>query len=509
MKPISYTILFFLLSFSVTNAQVLDSSYGTNGKTLATYNGEFEEVNSALLQPDGKLLMGGYNYDEFFYFPQINIARFDPNGEPDTSFGLNGFKTISGSPFGGSEYGGYLALQPDNKIVGLGTDFDRDDLERDQIVLFRLKPNGDYDSSFGMNGKSYTNFGNFSNIAGALLLKPDGKIVVAGNLPQNHKGAKSVELAQFLSNGKLDSSFGTHGIVENGTNHQLQGVALALLPNNKILSGFLYVDPNGGGYKNCLIKYNANGTIDSSFGTKGVVLNNNSTSSSGKMSLAIQGDGKIVEYVVGSPLTNSIYRYNANGKPDHTFGINGMISTSYFPFSLCVILDKSQRILINQYPFSAARYLHDGTIDSSFGVNGEISTDFSDIIPGSYAVCEQLVLQPNSKIILAGYVDEANGLQTFGAARFKSVTAQEAKSASSLIIALYPNPATSTLNIKGLDANSKYSLSIIDAQGNIKAVKQVSNTSTCNWNIQNLNTGSYYLNVTSGTLISTSQFFKQ
>ena len=69
-----------------------------------------------------------------------------------------------------------------NNIVGLGTSFDRDGEKVDSLMLFRLQPNGKPDSTFGKNGKAYFNFGGFRQTAYALLIKPDGKILVAGEL---------------------------------------------------------------------------------------------------------------------------------------------------------------------------------------------------------------------------------------------------------------------------------------------------------------------------------------
>ncbi len=513
MKRNLYALLFSLSVITLASAQVPDSSFSNDGKTILPPNSQYESLSSSLLQPNGKIVIGGYDYDETFYYPSISLWRVNANGSVDESFGSGGHVHISGSPFGGSEYGGYLALQPDNKIVGLGTDFDRDGIIKSRIVLFRLKPNGTYDSSFGKNGKAYTNFGGFTNVAGTLLLKSDGKIVVSGDLQKDNSGIQKVELAQYLSNGRIDSSFGTSGKTESGLPFRQKGIALASLPGNKILAGFQYTQ--GSTFRTCIARYNADGRLDSSFGRNGIAYNKkDETVYTANMSLAIQGDGKILEYVTGES-NNILYRYKANGSLDNTFGDGGAVTLPGGYFTLSVVLDEEQRILVNTSPFSILRYLPDGKPDLSFGTRGKLTTDFTDTIPDSFVQPGKLLIQPDSKIINTGYIDLTNGLQSFALARFKNTSASAIApvaanaAASSQPVVVYPNPVLNTLHIKGLSENTQYSLSLTDREGNIKMVRQATGASFLNWNVDQLKSGWYFLNVVSAKGKTTVTFLKQ
>ena len=146
-------------------------------------------------------------------------------------------------------------------------------------------------------------------------------------------------------------------------------------------------------------------------------------------------------------------------------------------------------------------------------MNGKLSVDFSDITSDPYYVrSEQLLLQPDSKILSAGFVTDNNGAEV-ALARFINTYPLNATAITlnhvNITATIYPNPATSVLNIKGLNTNNQYELSIVDAKGNIAATKQIGHPSLCNWNIQHLATGLYYVNISSGNKKATIQFIKQ
>ena len=90
MKHTCCTILLCLFFFTV-KAQVPDDDFGTNGKKIFTYYAEYLEISSLLLQPDGKIVVGGYEYTDEFYFPSIVVWRLNSDGSVDTDFGTGGF----------------------------------------------------------------------------------------------------------------------------------------------------------------------------------------------------------------------------------------------------------------------------------------------------------------------------------------------------------------------------------------------------------------------------------
>ena len=153
MKTKLCACLLCLLAAGVLSAQVPDNSFGKKGKVVLPLSALslYARVSSGLVQPDGKIIVSGYDYDEYFYSPEIQVWRLNADGRPDPGFGNGGVVSIFSDPYTSHEYGGYTALQPDGKIVGVGTVRDRYDLYPGQVVLFRLKTNGSFDSSFGTN----------------------------------------------------------------------------------------------------------------------------------------------------------------------------------------------------------------------------------------------------------------------------------------------------------------------------------------------------------------------
>ena len=182
--------------------------------------------------------------------------------------------------------------------------------------------------------------------------------------------------------------------------------------------------------------------------------------------------------------------------------------------SLSIALDvKKLRILVTTPDYAIMGYKNTGIIDSSFGMNGKLSVDFSALTSGISDVrSEQLLLQPDLKILSAGYLNDHNGAEV-ALARFINAAAINAMATTisnqNIKAALYPNPVASTLNISGLDANCKYNFTIVDANGNIVAARRIDNARVYLWNVQSLNRGVYYLNIKSRNQSLAIKFIKR
>ena len=249
-----------------------------------------------VLQPDGKIAVAGRrnkpapngNFD-------FALARYESNGASTLTFGTAGLVTTD---FGGSVDRAFaMALQPDGKLVVVG-DSDA------SFALARYNPNGSLDESFGAGGKVVTSFGG-ADQASAVILQPDGKIVVAG---QTDTGLSiDFALARYMPDGSLDAGFGSGGRVTTnfvGNSDDL-GSAVALQPDGRIVVGGTSED------NFALARYTPEGVLDSSFGTEGKVT----TNLGGEdllHALALQPDGSIV--AVGESADHfALARYQAFG----------------------------------------------------------------------------------------------------------------------------------------------------------------------------------------------------
>ncbi len=332
------------------------------------------------------------------------------SGDLDTSFGGDGTVTTS---FGG-DIGGVsaLALQPDGKIVVAGSTLNI--CCGADFALARYLPNGTLDPTFGGDGKVTTDFGGVNDWASALALQPDGKIVVAGR--SDARGNEGLALVRYLPDGTLDATFGSNGTLLTDFE---SATALALQPDGKIVVA-------GASGDFALARYLPNGTLDTTFGSNGMVLTDfGGGSNDHGGALALQSDGKIVVagYSDASGSTAfALARYLPNGTLDATFSGDGKVLTNFgsgseaFAFDLA--LQSDGKIVVSGVStasgadFALARYLPNGTLDATFGGDGKVTTDF-----GGNAAAHVLALQPNGKIVVAGF-SGAGDTPDFALARY-------------------------------------------------------------------------------------------
>jgi len=324
--------LFILLSFSITStAQLLDSSFAVNGYTQD--NNFLATINSIALQPDGKIVaaldcsMSQPNSLDLF------ACRYKANGTLDSAFGTNG---ISHAFAGAKSVSKDVVLQPDGKIIvaGHATYCNQIVCGFDNFVMERLLANGQPDSSFGQYGfvKCGPVFGAMVMGGAATRLKvlSSGKILAAGTVIYQATGGGMewyVFVIRFNSNGSIDNTFGNNGIMQTGMGVTDMFATLAdmVIDNNgniyctgrKSYTGTNLPNPADG----FVFKINASGTLDNSFGTNGVVLLNKAPWDD-PVAIALRTDGKILiagttkpTWSASDPGTGAIYMLETNGTP--------------------------------------------------------------------------------------------------------------------------------------------------------------------------------------------------
>ena len=260
----------------------LDTSFNGTGKVTTAIGPGTDYAEALALQPDGKLVAAGWSFNGSDR--DFALARYNPNGSLDTSFGTGGkVTTFIGS---GNDTAYALALQPDGKLVVAGNNVQG---SQSVVALARFNPNGSLDSSFGSGGKVAAAIGAYAS-AGAVALQPDGKLVVAG--VGDTGSQRTFALARFNPNGSLDSSFGSGGKVTTAIGSTLDiAEAIALQPDGKLVAAGSA--RTGSGDVFALARYETNGSLDTGFGSGGKLTT--AVASDGEAyGLVLQPDGKPV-----------------------------------------------------------------------------------------------------------------------------------------------------------------------------------------------------------------------
>lgn len=294
---------------------------------------------------------------------------------------------------------------------------------------------GGRDVCFGTDGQVITAVGTLQDAPRAMIIQPDGKIVVGG---QSAQGATGTDLAltRYQPDGTLDPSFGTGGIVTTAAGGGASGdfiQAMVRQPDGKIVVAGSSTNVTGTtGSDMLLARYNANGTLDSSFGTNGIVLtaagpSNNSDFAFG---LDIQPDGKLVVAGYTGKAPNNIEqdtvvaRFTSAGVLDSTFGTGGIVITAVGagtnsdraqdiqvqPDGKLVVLGTVSSDGTTGNDTVLMRYDTKGILDPGFGTGGKVVTAVGPDIGGpSGDIANALLLLPDGKIVVAGGSNNLGG----------------------------------------------------------------------------------------------------
>ncbi len=378
----------------------LDPAFGNGGFVTTEFHHGSDEIFGLAVQPDGRILATGRTNG---VLNGLALARYTTDGDLDPTFG-DGGAVLNGT----IRKGLAIALQSDGKIVVVAEGSSPD------FVVFRFDGDGDPDPGFGTGGQVTTNFGPGSNEqANAVVVQSDGRIVVGGYSGADFDPANAA-LARYLADGTLDPSFGTGGLVTTDFGAVSAEIrALALQSDGKIVAAGRVGDDF------LVLRYLADGTLDPGFGTGGIAITDFAGDFDYARGLALQSDGRIV--VAGYTTTGGVdndfalARYDADGALDATFGTGGLVTTDLGgtgsgDFGHAVALQANGRIVVSGDSgdsFGLARYDTDGGLDASFGGGGIVVAAFPNSRSRAVAV------DPSGGIVAGGFVDSR-----FGVARF-------------------------------------------------------------------------------------------
>jgi len=343
-----------------------DPLFGNDGLSLVDYAGNSDRSHAVVVQPDGRIVIAGET--------QINnqgdfaILRILPDGTPDSTFGIHGWTvTDLGTQY---EFPNCVALQADGKIVAAGR---QTGTPLSDMVMVRYHPDGRVDSLFGSDGIVVTNLRE-EDEAFSIAIQPDGQIILAGFSSISASGDFAV--TRYNPDGTLDKFFGEGGKVItdiDGVNASDFIKAMVLLPDGKILvvgnanNAFFDGQADVG-----MVRYDQNGILDPEFGVGGIKVTSFGafTNSHG---LAVQPDGKILFGGISNAINEDkrwlLARFQSNGALDEGFGTGGFTTTKVpgnNDYATAVHIQSDSRIILTgmsgsnpDLDFAAARYIAD------------------------------------------------------------------------------------------------------------------------------------------------------
>ncbi len=404
------SFLFLVATVSFSAPGDVDPTFGQNGAVI--YHGLLNEHDSSkgvAIQPDGKIVVVGYTFNGETF--DVLLLRCNNNGTLDNTFGTGGVVQYDYANQG--DFGYAVAIQPDGKIVVVGSTYDISFFDQNVLVL-RFNSNGTIDNTFGTNGVATYNGDNFEDTAYAVAIQQDGKIVIVGSTISISGGHDDeVLVLRYNTDGTLDNTFGTGGVVKyDYANDADYGYGVAIQQDGKIvITGSSYHPTYNDGL--IVLRYNVNGTLDNTFGTGGIVRYDYQYADDRGYGVTIQSDGKVI--VAGCTFNGQnfdvlVLRYNSNGTLDSTFGGNGIVihngTANGDDYGRAVSIQADGRIVVvgesyngTDFDVLVLRYNSNGTLDSTFGENGIVSYN-GTANDNDYGLA--VAIQTDGKIVITG-----------------------------------------------------------------------------------------------------------
>jgi uncharacterized delta-60 repeat protein/uncharacterized repeat protein (TIGR02059 family) len=400
---------------------------------------------SVTVQADGKLVVAGYTTSGGS--SNFAVVRYNADGSLDTSFNAAGAtpgKVIIDIGTNTNDAAQSVTVQADGKLVVAGN---TDSGGSNNFAVVRYNADGSLDTSFNAAGttpgKLVTDIGaNTNDQGGGITVQADGKLVVAGF---TNNGDPDFAVVRYNADGSLDTSFNAAGttpgklVTDIGANTNDQGRSITVQADGKlVVAGYT----NSGGFSNfCVVRYNADGSLDTSFnatGTPGKLITDIGTNSGDfGQSVTVQADGKLVvagyTNIGGSNNNFAVVRYNADGSLDTSFNAAGTpgkvvidIGTNTADFGQSVTLQADGKLVVAGYTdsggsnnFAVVRYNADGSLDTSFNATGTPGKLITDIGTNSGDFGQSVTVQADGKLVVAGGTN-SGGSNNFAVVRYNA-----------------------------------------------------------------------------------------
>jgi uncharacterized delta-60 repeat protein len=365
-----------------------DPGFGDDGRVVTYGVGHGEDrATAAVMTPEGSFIVAGYS-EEY----GCALARYTPDGALDLDYGTGGVASIPGCAGSWED----VALLDDGSALTIRN-------VSGDYVFARFDASGELDPTFGNGGLATYDQPDWTlPHPDALLVQPDGKIVVASE--DGSFGTNSFTIFRLLPDATPDPTFGENGVVVTEGFDFLFVYDATLLPDGRLVVG--------GGQNNAFIlaSFLQDGSFDPSFGLDGIVR----TGFAGQatiFALARYGEDRIIA-AGGNEGRFALARYLHDGSLDPTFDGDGRTTVEVSPeydYAFAVTVQSDSKVVAAGYAsdgdfndpdqdFALARLKADGSLDSTFGDSGVTTTSFRDVDEGAVSV----FVQASGRIVAVG-----------------------------------------------------------------------------------------------------------
>lgn len=429
------------------------TNLGIPGYVITDFERDADYIGNAIEPTTGKIFALGTGFGDGFDGPQIILAKYTANGRLDAAFGDGGVVTTDLGDIGNDWFDvNHYQLLSDGKHLITGSYIEADDTTGQPVKQYsfvaRLNADGTLDNTFGdpldatktgwtkafdtneINSESPYDYDS-ENAATAMALQ-GSNIITLTYIYNAEDNREDLGIMRFDKDGALDTTFGGGDALVSFSipEQDFKGAKVFIQSDNKILiiSEWAPIDVENVNATVKLMRFNADGSLDTTYGTNGIATPSFPSAPSGQDSggdailLADQSvlyaygtskyDVDTEQYTPGDFILTKI---TASGALDSTFGNNGMVETDFgydeYPVSIKSLSDGSILVAGNFYDsnnydgafFAVAKYTAKGVLDKSFGTNGYFKSDF--IAGGSLE--NEITVDSKGKILISGYVEYA------------------------------------------------------------------------------------------------------
>jgi uncharacterized delta-60 repeat protein len=380
----------------LTAAGEPDPGFGAGGHVLIDFGGGHDDASAVAIDAAGNVVVAGMSLSagngSYYAFA---VARLTAGGALDETFSGDGRAVISHTGFHDWAYA--VALDTDGNLIVAGQSINLADGSTDFMVT-RVTSLGEVDGDFGDDGLALIDFGG-SDYGYGVAIDADGAIVAVGSTQSSlRKGDFDFALARLTAAGTLVATFGDGGLVRTdfpvlaaGGAEVFGSQSVAVQTDGKIVVAGYAVKPIDVGTKGALydfavVRYNPDGSLDTTFGDNGRTVIDLGGSDRGH-AVALDAVGNIVvvgttsSVVMGGPQF-AVVRLTAAGALDKKFGDGGVARVGFAdvrftPYALAIdlagkitVAGDVYHLISGRYEFAAFRLTSSGAVDASYGTGG-------------------------------------------------------------------------------------------------------------------------------------------